>query len=167
MISLGFCNNITSTIINTKIDFYINKYSKKYQLEPAFVKAFCRQESRLKPYCIRYEKHLHTNKSYCGLMTEKEKRDKLSYCSLGLMQILFGTAKERGFKGTPEDLLKIENSLEYGIRHLKWLIRRFWELKDVISAYNQGSPRKKNGKYCNQSYVDNVLKYYNLYSIPK
>jgi soluble lytic murein transglycosylase-like protein len=167
MVTLGFCNNITNRIIKTMIDSYIQIYCAKYstqkiKIEPALVKAIIKQESRFIPYCVRYEKHLKTNEKYLDHIPKKHRTNKLAYSSLGIMQVLYGTARWMKFKGEPEDLLLLKNSLKYGIIYIRDLIRRYYTVEKVISSYNQGSPkRNKNGDFKNQKkYVDPVLKFY-------
>jgi len=174
MIMLGFCNSKTNDVIQEKIDYYIDLYIKKYsdkiKIEKALVKAIYMQESRMSPYCIRYEKHLKTNTSYLAILSHKEVKDDLSFSSLGIGQILFGTAKWLGFKGSPEELILLKNSVKYSILYIRYLIKKYYNIEKVISAYNQGSPKwidkNKDGikqaweKWRNWRYVKNVLKYY-------
>ena len=70
------------------------------------------------------------------------------------MQMLFGIAKSEGFRGKPEDLNQIDTALDYGIKHLRKLIIKYWKLEDVISAWNQGVLKKSNGKYYKCKYID-------------
>ncbi len=167
MISTGLCNKETNLIIIDKMEFTIEKYADKYKIEPALIKAFIKQESNFKQYSIRHEKHLKTNESYLSNIPKKYKNDKYAYCSIGCTQILYGTAKWLRFSGTPEDLFIFENCIMYSCKYLRYLIKRFWIIEAVISAYNQGSPRtyyNKNLKtkiFKNQfNYVNPVLKFY-------
>ena len=85
--------------------------------------------------------------------------------SWGLLQIMGAVARERGLKGWLTRLLQPEVNLSIGIKHLQWLAAREWHGNDMISAYNQGSPRRhsvrKSGaevrEYVNQAYVSRVL----------
>jgi len=80
--------------------------------------------------------------------------------SLGLMQIWFVVAWERGFHGSPTDLLVPETNLVYGTMQLKWLLDRLGVtgLNDAVAAYNAGSPKlDATGAYVNQEYVDYVF----------
>ncbi len=85
--------------------------------------------------------------------------------SWGLMQVMGAVARERGLKGWLTRLLQPEVNLSIGIKHLQWLAGRGWSGKDMISAYNQGSPRRHSVRrsgadvreYVNQAYVSKVL----------
>ena len=78
--------------------------------------------------------------------------------SWGLMQVMGAVAREYGFKGAFPELCSDVGS-EYGEMHLSKLADRFlmssgWD--GVVAAYNAGSPRKKDGAYVNQIYVNQV-----------
>lgn len=163
MLCLGYANINTNKIIQNRIEYYINKYSKEYKIEKALIKAIIKQESNFKPFSIRYEPKLKKAEWYNSKLTETEKNNKLCYCSVGLMQILYLTAKTQNFKGDPEDLLKIEN-MEYSIKYLKYLINRYYYIDKVIVAYNAGSPKRtKEGDYINQDYLDSVKNNYKTF----
>lgn len=78
-------------------------------------------------------------------------------CSWGLMQVMGGVARERGFKGTfLTQLSDPEINLWTGSRHLAALARRYTG-DDLYAAYNAGSPRRvASGAYENQGYVDKI-----------
>ncbi|GAG89241.1 unnamed protein product, partial [marine sediment metagenome] len=123
------------------------------------------QESAGNLFAIRYEPHLARAKWYTRHLTDEERRDEFYFCSYGPMQILFAVARNHGFRGTPTQLFKPKNSIAYGVLHLKHLLRRFKNIPDTVSSYNQGSPAKikqgrNKGLYKNQKYVDNVLRFY-------
>jgi soluble lytic murein transglycosylase-like protein len=174
MISLGFCNTKTNAIIQEKIDYWVNFYCKKFEtrnikIEPALIKAIIKQESQGKPYCMRLEKHKYYDTNYLNHIPLRHRKNKYSYCSMGIMQVMYGTARWQGFRKSPEDLMLLKYSIKFGVKYVRYLIKRFWSLENVISAYNQGSPRKKDTtKYGeileNQfSYVNHVLRYYKKY----
>lgn len=124
----------------------VEKYATAYNLPPALVMAVISQESAFNPFAKRYE----------------SKYDCYSY---GLMQILYVTAKDLGYKGQPEELLDINNNLNYGCKYLAKQYKRYnQDLTDTISSYNAGSVNKTNGKYSNQDYVNKVLSYYLYYN---
>ena len=81
--------------------------------------------------------------------------------SYGLMQIMFTTAWERGYRGKragPDGLLVPEVSLLYGAMHFRWLWNKYTTVYNAIAAYNAGSPRRyAENEYVNQEYVDKVL----------
>lgn len=78
-------------------------------------------------------------------------------CSWGLMQVMGGVARERGFTDRYlTGLCAPEPNLWVGCRHLAALSRRYTG-EDVYAAYNAGSPRRAaSGLYENQSYVDKI-----------
>ncbi|MBR2240819.1 MAG: transglycosylase SLT domain-containing protein [Clostridia bacterium] len=124
----------------------VEKYATIYNLPPALVMAVISQESAFNPFAKRYE-----NKYDCY--------------SYGLMQILYVTAKDLGYKGEPEELLNINNNLNYGCKYLAKQYKRYNQnLTDTISSYNAGSVNKTNDKYSNQDYVNKVLSYYLYYN---
>ena len=78
--------------------------------------------------------------------------------SYGLMQIMFTTAWERGYRDDPDGLLIPEVSLLYGTMHFVYLWDKYTSVYDAIAAYNAGSPRRYDATtYVNQDYVDYVL----------
>ena len=132
-------------------------------VDPSLLKAIIAVESNWDPRVSRFEpnwKYLYyarENAERLGITVETEKV--LQSMSIGLMQIMGGVARELGFKGNLSELFKPEINLDYGIKKLKALIKKYPEEMDVISSYNQGSPRLTPGKlYKNQLYVDKVWK---------
>ena len=163
-----YCSNATNKILEEKMEEAINRYSENYRIEKALVKAICRQESQMYPYAVRYEPQLRRAKWYLATIPEEYKTNKMAYCSMGAMQVLYGIAKINGYKGDPEGLFIIDNAINYGCKHLSNIIDARYYWADVVSTYNQGSPRryttgKNKGKFKNQDYVDSVYKYYRLY----
>lgn len=64
--------------------------------------------------------------------------------SIGLMQILYGTARGEGYTGAPGDkntqsgLFKPDVNILYGVKHLTALWNGLGNVADVASAYNGG-----------------------------
>ena len=121
MISLGFCNSITEKIIKYNVDRLIDVYCAKYsdrkiKIEKALVKAIIQQESRHKPYCVRFEPGLYASAHWRSKVPAKYRDLKRAYSSAGLMQVLYTTARQMGFRGHPDDLLVESNSIEYGVK---------------------------------------------------
>lgn len=82
----------------------------------------------------------------------------LQCSSFGLMQILGSTARGEGFDGYLPELFQPEVGLEWGIKFLQRLQRKYSDERDVIAAYNAGSPRRnEDGTYVNQKHVDKVM----------
>ena len=88
----------------------------------------------------------------------------LAYSSLGLMQLLPGTAYHLGYRGNLEGLYDPETNVYYGTQYILAQIRRFRYQKKVVSAYNAGRPiMNTNGTFRNQDYVNNVVRKYREY----
>ena len=89
------------------------------------------------------------------------------------MQIMGAVARERGFRGWLTELCDPAVNLEWGCRHLRWMVDHPLDyglsiaqgpavlkgtLADLAAAWNGGSCRIVNDTYANQSYVDRVVK---------
>ena len=153
----------TTELLNKDIDYYINKYSTELKVEKALILAISKIESQRYPFAFRFEPQLKKAKWYNKVLTEEERTNNYSYCSYGIMQVLFGIAKTLGYQDNPISLHLPQNSILYGTKLLKKLMKRYKNIKDVISAYNQGSNKKdKKGRYYNQYYVTKVYLNYKL-----
>lgn len=144
----------------------ITKVSRKMRINPLLIGAIVSVESSGDNKAIRYESHyiwLVTPQRFASLnkITEDTEK-KLQMSSMGLMQIMGANARSYGHMGHLTDLFDPEIGLQYGIEHLTILIDKYIDIPDALSAYNQGSPRKKkNGQYANQGYVDKILNRFN------
>lgn len=146
----------------------IRIFAGAYNLDPAIVYGVCLKESNFEPAAVRFEK----NYSYlfdpgrvrprdCSMDTEVS----LQKTSWGLMQVMGGVLRERGFKGWITNIVDdIEAQVEFGCRHLSRFIARYG-LEEGVAAYNAGSPRRvgATGKLVNQDYVDKVLEFAEAY----
>lgn len=147
----------------------IANVSKVYNLDPKLVASIVMVESSGEPCATRYEPHfkyLLTPKLFSTqLRITEETEIQQQKMSFGLMQVMGSVARELGHEGHLVELCEPTVGLNYGCKQLKRLFDRYGKLGDVVSAYNQGSPRKTlSGEYRNQSYVDKVLdKYTALY----
>jgi len=155
-----FLNEATINLITEDIEDKIIKYADKYGLERALIHAIALQESDKYYAAIRFEPHLRRAKWYRSTLPDKYIDDKYAYCSIGIMQILYGIARSEGFRGSPQQLFEPEYGIKYGCKYIKTLIGRYYYLDKVISAYNQGTPKKEGGLFKNQQYVDSVLSKY-------
>src|SRR4051812_22278793 len=109
----------------------INEMSKKYGIEPAWIKAHIKVESNWDTNASRYEAG-HNDSSW------------------GLMQLMLATAKEvlQDSNLSISTLLQPRVNIEAGTRYLSQLWSRFGNMRDAIAAYNAGSPRlNSSGKY--------------------
>ncbi len=162
----------TVSDLEAKKDAAILHAHETHGIEIALIRALIKTESDNYHAASRIEKHLMKATWYTNTLSDEERKDSNSYYSIGYMQILFGTAKHHGYKGTPEGLMWPKNGIYWGTKHFKKCAIRFKKLEDAISAYNQGTNRKdiydKDGdgdtdEFANQHYVDKVLKYYKKY----
>ena len=93
--------------------------------------------------------------------------------SWGLMQIMGAVARERGFGGWLTELCDPTVNMEWGCRHLRWMLDHPLDyglsiaqgpavlkgtLADLAAAWNGGARVVMDGKYKNQPYVDRVLR---------
>ena len=81
--------------------------------------------------------------------------------SYGLLQIMGANARALGMEMPLIRLTDPFVGLRYALKHLIALAKKYdYDWLDVISSYNQGSPRKKrfDDTYKNQTYVDKVSK---------
>lgn len=127
------------------------------------VKNIIRVESSGNPYAIRYEenyKYVVSPSTFAkmnGISAETEMHcQKMSW---GLMQIMGGTARSMGYKGTIAKLLDPKTNLEWGVRYLQKLGHvHGWGTPEHVASYNAGAPRRdERGKLVNNAYVVKVL----------
>jgi soluble lytic murein transglycosylase-like protein len=123
--------------------------------------AIARVESSGNPLAARYEPHyrwtLTPEKFAKAIMITEETELMFQKTSLGVMQVMGALARELGFRGHLTGLCYPEIGARYGVMQLEKLWLRYNNIEDVIAAYNAGSPRKSNGVYVNQNYVDKVM----------
>lgn len=134
-----------------KYDEIIAKKASKYNVPVALVKAVMAKESSFNPKAYKAEPQIDD-------------------ASRGLMQVLFRTAKNLGFKGASPDMLFDPGiNIEFGTALLADNLKRTGGKVDAaVAAYNAGwskvrpndAPRKPDNTYVNQSYVDDVNVYY-------
>lgn len=144
----------------------IYKKAGEFNLEPELVAAIIWKESRGFAYAVRFEPHyrwLHQVDTYAkrhriSIETEKNQQQQ----SFGLCQIMGATARWLGFDGPLGTLYRADQNIYWGCKFIKRLLGKYGNLEDVAAAYNAGTPRRNSdGEYVNQSYVDDIRKYYN------
>ena len=164
--------------------------AKFYDLDRALVCALCEVESDWNPWMIRLKpsglcmKAVYVNENWADAETEQA----LQQFAFGLMQFKGNIARERDFDGWLTELCDPRVNLEWGCRHLRWMIEHAGDygiemignspgafgqhtppahtayqgydpnLPDLAAAWNGGAARFVNGKYANQSYVDRVVR---------
>ena len=140
------------------------------KIEKALIYGIIKQESCFGQFTIRYEPGLRTQDWYIKCLKPEEKGYSYSYCSAGPMQVLLGIARSQGYTGSFEDLMKVSTNIQQGVKLLETLSARYRNIKDVISAYNQGNNgfvdldkdkiHDPGEPYYNEKYVTNVYNEY-------
>jgi len=145
----------------------------KHGLDPALVCALCEVESSWIPWAVRHEPGYRWlwGLTYDDYPTEPRWLAKevqlrgytagteriLQRTSWGLMQIMGAVARERGFRGWLTELCDPAVNLEWGCRHLRWMIdhNNAYGLpdyritpEDLAAAWNGGKARIVNCPEC-------------------
>lgn len=146
---------------------YIVSESERQGIDPDFVLSIAYTESRFNPYVTRFEakwSYFFNVGFYSKALGVTETTEKvLQSISWGPLQVMGTVCRELGYA---DHLAKLggewSESTLYGIKKLKAISRKYSDIHDIASSYNQGSPVKnlKTGLYNNQEYVDNVIRYY-------
>jgi soluble lytic murein transglycosylase-like protein len=135
----------------------IEAAAKPHKIDPDLVEAIVRTESSGLTHAFRNEpgfwrRYLLDDPYY---NTQDPLRVSSSY---GLMQIMYPTARENGYKGEPEGLFVPSVNLDVGCCFLASLLR--WSngiVPQALAAYNGGKGGNGAPPYRNQSYVSKVL----------
>ncbi|MGC8764360.1 MAG: lytic transglycosylase domain-containing protein [Brevinematia bacterium] len=133
--------NIKDNYSQDKIETVISKAAEKFGVDSALIKAIIRQESQFNRYAV----------SPKG--------------ALGLMQLMPQTAELLGVNN-PFD---ITENIFGGTRYIKMLLDKYrGDLNLALAAYNAGPNSVDNYGGIpdyeeTKDYVDNVIKYYNIY----
>lgn len=146
-------------LVSEKTRILIEAVADKYQIDPDLIEAMVMRESSDTTGATRYEPGF--NAQYITRLKLPDDEGKKRSTSYGLLQIMYQSAIEDGFKGVAEDLIIPEIGLEWGVKHFSGKIKKYGQ-KDInraISAYNAGNVRMKDGKFVNQYYVDRVNEY--------
>jgi len=137
-----------------------------YSIDPLLIAAMVSVESNGNRAACRYEKHysyLYKPEKYSDkLLITDETEKTMQKTSWGPMQIMGANARVLGFKGPLQNLSKEHIGIKYGVMFFDTLLQtNKGNVKDAISAYNQGSPRRDaEGEYVNKKYVGKVLHRY-------
>lgn len=145
----------------------IQMLSNRYDVDANLIASIVSVESSGQPCAMRYEPHFRwivNPDFYSQLNAITVQTEVVSQkTSWGLMQVMGAVARELGHDSHLSELCKPEIGLKYGIKKIVELQNRYDKIEDVISSYNQGSPRKTTDKkrYRNQIYVNKVISRYN------
>lgn len=131
--------------MSNQFDPIIWDAARRHNVDAALVKAIVAAESSFRPRAFRDEPRIND-------------------ASYGLMQTLYATAKDMGYRGAPEGLYDPATSIEFGTRYLAKQLRRYnGNVPFAVAAYNSGTAYERDGRFVNQSYVDRVLRFYERY----
>jgi soluble lytic murein transglycosylase-like protein len=153
----------------------IRAIARAEQLPPALLAGIIQEESRFDMWATRMEpRYMNSrrvsqaaaiwSRAHSGTptaFTELTDRSR----SYGLMQIMGETAREEGYSARYlASLFHADSGLRAGAAHLKALILRYKsDTLSAISAYNQGSARRRNGVFANARYVYRVAVAWRMY----
>ena len=164
--------------------------AKKHGLDPALVCALCEVGSGWNPWAIRYKPGDLCMDAVCVHedWSSAETEQALQNYAFGLMQIKGNIARERGFDGWLTELCDPATNLEWGCRHIVYMIEHartygiraasaflgepstdpedageieIWGYHteaDLFAAWNGGKARIVDGKYVNEDYVKRVVR---------
>ena len=173
-----------------ELELLAREAAGRYGLDPRLICALCEVESSWIPWAARHEAgyrwlyefdpekggtdkytitdlrqnrwrpaiHIGTNPAGSTMPTELI----MQQTSWGLLQIMGATARERGFRSWLTELCDPQVNLEWGCKHLRWMIDHNnayglpdFRIKpeDLAAAWNWGSRVVADGKYANEDYV--------------
>lgn len=103
------------------LEAFISQMEVKYDLPRGILKAIIYVETKGNPKAFVRED------------------GKSKHSSFGIMQIQYGSAKQVGFKGKPNELMQPHINIEYGAAYLRWLLDRSEEnYSRALSCFNHG-----------------------------
>ena len=146
----------------------IEEVAEKEGIDPCLLAAIIQVESAGDPFALRYEpryKWLYQVPRFARKFRITDSTEEACQrFSVGLCQLMFALMRELKFER--EFCLAFEPRLNmtYGARHLKNLASRFESKQAQISAYNAGTPTRRNGVFINQPYVDKVMHFYERFT---
>ena len=115
-----------ATLIWTRYGSLIREAAQEYDLDPNLIFATIMIESGGNTYAVRQEPRIHD-------------------ASYGLGQLLYGTARGIGYRGTPEGLFDPAVNINLIAKYHKRNFDHYKDLnpQELTVAYNTGSPYKK------------------------
>jgi Transglycosylase SLT domain len=149
--------------LNKEIDLAIIENAEKFRIDANLMRAIIAVESAYQPFANRFEvnteKYCVTPASYASRLRITELTERHNQMtSWGLCQMMGFNLRAMGYLDHIPAACIPSINLYYMCKLLKTLFQKYGDESDVISSYNQGSPRKTAGKmYENQRYVDKVF----------
>lgn len=115
-----------ANLVWARYGYLIRRSAEQYDLDPNLIFATIMVESGGNTYAIRHEPRIHD-------------------ASYGLGQLLYGTARGIGYRGTPEGLFDPAVNIDLIAKYHKRNFDHYTELNPVqlTTAYNTGSPYKR------------------------
>jgi soluble lytic murein transglycosylase-like protein len=115
-----------ANLVWARYGYLIRSTAAEYDLDPNLIFATIMVESGGNTYAVRQEPRIHD-------------------ASYGLGQLLYGTARGIGYRGTPEGLFDPAVNIDLIGRYHKRNFDHYNDLgpKELTVAYNTGSPYKK------------------------
>jgi hypothetical protein len=152
-------------MISAELDTLIRSESERSGVDANLLRALAEQESGGIQWKTRYElqssRYVTATWEYAsrlGITSETERTAQMH--SYGVWQMMGFLAREMGYQDYLIKLCDPTVLLPLVCKHLKHLAQHYPDEPSVISAYNQGSPRKTpGGQFENaSSYVDPVCR---------
>jgi Transglycosylase SLT domain len=150
-------------------DDIIKQASLSYLIDENWIKAIIKQESNWDQYALRYEpeykylyhENIYAANSHVTQITEIA----CQQMSWGFGQVMGATARQQGHQGPMGELFLPEINIKHICILLHNLKKRSPNVDDIFAMYNGGPEALYlvNYKYKNQSYVDSVKKYLQMY----
>lgn len=106
----------------------IFQFSERFNIDPLLALAIMREESHFRKDAVSSAK------------------------AYGLMQVIFPTAKKFNKNISEKDLFVEEKNIEVGIKYLAYLVKKFKNIEEAVSAYNAGENNVE--KWLNRRYKD-------------
>lgn len=139
----------------------VQEMAAREGIDPDLACAIASVESSWNPWAVRFEpawKYTLTPEIFgerlgITLLTEKSMQSH----SWGLMQVMGSVARELGFRGPLQMLCDPRTGATFGCKKLRSFLDKYGSEKDAIASYNAGGPRRYEGMYVNQGYVDKVM----------
>jgi hypothetical protein len=137
-------------------------YCRSHALNYDIISGLISVESNWHPKRARYEPAFnYFSQPYKWAALQSISQDTemtLQRTSWGLMQLMGATARSLSYDLWLPDLCDPMTGIIWGCEYFKSRAAHYPDVKDQISAYNAGTPRKRgDGTYENQAYVDKVL----------